>query len=368
MGAGCSKRHEESIDVDDIQGKVDAIERKLQRMSEAIRKSQPDEAQPFYDDARESFEKDRAELRAYPEFAELVTKMNDAPAELCLGFVNRAVVDFFATVRQKDLEASKVKLDRMNKDYARCEKQVESRPEFEELKKNLDSAPQALLELEKVLEEERKVQRLNQELSDYAERLSAMNKDLANLESQPDPARLAEKTLERSDKLRSDLAQVSEWKGRPEWDAFTSKTLEELKTIEHKRQILLGQVRVIAVVDGVLTAASRDAVSFRNSKLPKEQETLLASAADGFRLCESSLSAQVKEEPRLAGYVRPWEGSQRSVAWLLTHCGQRVQEMKSLLKAHKKAKRVQKPAVRVRPKPKPKPKPKPARSVPKPSR
>ena len=365
VAAGCAKRDDESMNVDDIQGKVDAIERNLRRMSEAIRKGQPDEALPFYDAARESLERDRAQLRAYPEFGELAERMNAAPAELCLGFVNRAVVDFFATVRKKDLEESRKKFDQMHKEYAGCERQLETRPEFDELKQNIDSAPQSLVELEKVLEEERKVQRLNKDLADYAERLTSLNKNLANLESQSDPARLAEKTLERSSKLQSDLAAVSEWKDRPEWDAFSSKTLEELKTIEHKRQILLRQVKVIAVIDSALPGASRDAGGVRSAKSPKEQEALLASAAEGFGRCESGLSALVLEEPRLAGYVRPWEGSDRSVAWLITHCGKRAEELKLLLKQHKKANKAAKPPARDRKNAKAKKKP--ARSAPKPA-
>ena len=332
--AGC-RRHQEEKPRVDVKGTASAIEKKLLQLAESIQKGQPDEAQRHYGEAQELLEKYRAELRGHPKFAALVDRMNAAPAELCMGFVSKAVVDFQAAVQTKDPEASKETLDRMNQEHARCAGQLQARKDYGELKMKVEAGPQALADLEKVLEAESKVKRMNNEIADYENRLATLSKDVSDPES-PEPGWLAEEILKRSGELKSAVEERIEWKDKPEWDALIKKTHEELGRVEQKRQPLLVQGKAVQAIEGAKRAAS-DAEKARSTEEPKEQETLLVSALDGFKRCQSTLSALVKADRRLAGYVRPFEDNNRSVSWLTTHCGQRGQEMKKLLRENKRA-------------------------------
>jgi len=332
--AGC-RRHQEEKPRVDVKGTASAIEKKLLQLAESIQKGQPDEAQRHYDEAQDLLEKYRAELRGHPKFAALVDRMNAAPAELCMGFVSKGVVDFQAAVQTKDPEASKETLDRLNQEHTRCEGQLQTRKDYGELKKKVEAAPQALAELEKVLEAESKVKRMNNEIADYENRLATLSKDVSDPES-PEPGWLAEEILKRSGELKSAVEERIEWKDKPEWDALIKKTHEELGRVEKKRQPLLVQGKAVQAIEGAKRAAS-DAEKARSIEEPKEQEALLVSALDGFKRCQSTLSALVKADRRLAGYVRAFEDNNRSVSWLTTHCGQRGQEMKKLLRENKRA-------------------------------
>ncbi len=320
----------------DVPGTISAIEQKLLQVSDAVTKGQPEEASRTYDEAKEVFEKNRGELRGDPKFGALRDKMDAAPAELCMGFVSRAVKDFQAAMAKKDAEDSKAKLEKMNQEHARCEKQILVKVGYSALKQTIDAGPQALADLEKALEEEAKLKRMNAEIEDYQNRLSALIKDVNNPDNQAEPGWLADEIQKRASDIKGAVEERIEWKDKPEWAALIKKTHEDLSQVEQKRQQLVVQGKAAAAIEAALRA-DKDGDSALTQEDLKEKETQLKTALEAFKTCQATLGALVRSNPRLSSYERAFDENKRAVSWVSSHCAQRGQEMKKAIYENKKA-------------------------------
>ncbi len=327
IGAGCAKRSGDgSMDVDSIQGNVDAIERKLRDMNELLQKNQPEEAEARYEEAQEILKDHRLQLSSYPEISLLEERLNKAPADLCWGYVNKAIQDFFTSVRKKDLEAAGERLAKAKQQFSRCEKQIEGRDDFVPLKMNLDSAPQAMADLEKQLELEREALRLKNAIAEIDKRGAALQAEISELEKKPDQPKLAERIFEDLGAIRRDLEQ-SKYKGKPEWEEYAQKVKPALAALEQRCRALTRTGRLGDIVERLIPRADRAAEKLKGATNPREAEALLSEAMDGYRQCEAALSAAMLEDPGVAAHSFLWDGKPKTVGWLRGHCAKGVSKL-----------------------------------------
>ena len=321
LGAGCAKRSGDGMDVDDIQGKVDAIERKIRDMQQRLQKNQPEEAQTCFEEAEELLKDNQAQLASYPEVSLVEERLKKAPADLCWGYVNKGIQDFFTAVRKKSLEEARERLEKANKQFSRCEKKIEGRDDFVPLKMNLDSGPQAIADLEKQIEQDKEALRLKEALGEIDKRGVLLQEQMVTLEKKPDQPRLAERIFEDIGSVRKDLDQ-SKYKGKPEWEEHGQKVRTALVAMEQRCLALTRQGRLADVVERLIPRADKAADKLKGALNPREAQTLFGEALEDYRQCEAILSAALLEDPGSATHSFLWDGKPRNVAWLRGHCAQ----------------------------------------------
>jgi len=318
--SGCPKRDTGEIDVDSIQGQVDAVGDHLKSMRLALKKKDLDEAEEQYEEAAEIMKDNRAALEAYPEIGLVKDRMREGDSDLCYGFVSINLSFFFRAIKNRDPEEAGDKLELSNKELKRCLKKIGERDDFLALKMNLESAPQALADLVKQLEIEDRLRRIREFREDQASDIRSIREDMASLEKRPNQRKKAQNVDGDIKDIRASLKGKKDFEKAKKWRAYVKATLKLLDKLEFRREALVRRGILHWLVEDSLPEASKLASEGFNAKKRDDALKPTKKAYQGFAQCEQLVAQVIREEPALIRYVLPWKGAKKTVRWLKQHC------------------------------------------------
>jgi len=318
--AGCPKRGTGEIDVDEIQSHVDTIDRHLKAMKVALKASDLDEAEDRYEEAVEVMEEESDQLSAYPEVEEVKSRLDEAGAALCFGFVDITLKSFFQAVRAKEADRAADRLSAAKAEFKRCRDKICGRDDFIALKMNLESAPQALIDLKKEIAKAALVEKVDAVNKELEPRLAAVEKQLVKLQEDPNQKDLAVKLDREIKAVRSMLEAPSGLEGIEEWIAFKAKTAGRLAELDSKRDGLVRRGKVLWTVSSLLPRASKVATQAVTAKNRAQAREKVRQALSAYTQCLEMVTKALSKEPALAKFKFKWRGGRKNVAWLKSHC------------------------------------------------
>jgi hypothetical protein len=352
LAGGCRKRASGEINVDETQGYVNEVETNLRSMRAALREKNISKATDSFEQAREVFKDNSATLANYPEIGELKSSMIEGEKSLCYGAVDIALKNYFDAVRAKELKDAQSLLQFAQKEFGRCEAKIKNRDDFMPLKMNLDTAPQSLVTLERELARPAMLEKLHAFQKEQDGRLASSRTNLAALEKQPNQAELDLALRAEIQEQGAALEAQKDFADEPEWVRFRDTRREALKELEGRRVVVGSRGRVKWLAATRLPAATQAAARAALGRKPEESIKVMTEVAAAYKECEEILEEGQKRDPALAKMTVPFLGAQRSVPWLLRHCGSERQRTERLVdRLSGKPPAPEKPAVEAAPPP-----------------
>lgn len=355
----CSRRGTGDLNVDEVQAQANSVEKQLRAMRTALRAKDIQAAEERHAEARETLQEHRASLAAYPEAAELEAAVTEAGRSLCYHAVSLTLEGVFERVRAKELDEARARLERARAEHDRCEGQIRDREDYLPLKMNLDTAPQALVELERELARPALLARMSQVLQGLEQKKAVLQAKLAALEKQPNQRELAIELDAQLKTLRQELSQSGDFTGEPEWLQAAAALSGSLDELDRKRAALVRRGKLLLVAGDELVAADRVSVQAVTAKDKQAARKMLAGALATYRQGLGIVEGLLAEEPGLARYPIRYKGGKRNGAWLKGHLAKSARTVERML-ARLSGQKAPPPA---KPKPSPKPKKKSKRRI-----
>jgi len=318
--SGCPKRDTGEINVDQIQKVVDAVEDHLRGMRVALKSKKLDEAEDHYEEAQELMQDNQAQLAAYPEVGLLKERVQQADSDLCYGFANITLAEFFDAIRGKSIPDARSRLKRAKKEFERCKSKIESRDDFMALQMNLDTAPQSLKDLEKELLREVWLKQIASIKKECGEKLKSIRGKLARLKKQPNQKELALKIDRDIKSVRESISGDKEFSEDPEWLAVAGTITGELQELDNQRASLVRRGKILWTVKEILPKASKSATMAVTTRNRAEALKKVETAYKGYLKCEELLNEVLKEEKSLGKFTFFWRGARKNARWLRSHC------------------------------------------------
>jgi hypothetical protein len=318
--SGCPKRDTGEINVDQIQKVVDGVEDHLRGMRVALKSKKLDEAEDHYEEAQELMQDNQAQLAAYPEVGLLKERVQEADGDLCYGFANITLAEFFDAIREKSIPDARSRLKRAKKEFERCKSKIESRDDFMALQMNLDTAPQSLKDLEKELLREVWLKEIASIKKESGEKLKSIRSKLARLKKQPNQKELAFEISRDIKSVREAISGDKEFAEDPEWLAVAGTITGELQELDNQRLSLVRRGKILWTVKEVLPKASKSATMAVTTRNRAEALKKVETAYKGYLQCEELLNEALKEEKELGKFTFRWRGARKNARWLRSHC------------------------------------------------
>lgn len=327
----CTHRSSGELNVDEIQGQVSRVEGHLRGMRRALSEKDFDRASDSFEEAKEAFDDHQESLAAYPEIDELRESVQQAESTLCFQAVNLALESLFAHIRQQDLSGAGDELERAKSEHARCQTLIADLPDYMPLKMNLDSAPQALLDLEKVLARPALLARMEQAKAPMRKMHADVIAKLKQLKATPKHRDLAVAIDSGLKALSEELAKARDFSAEPEWAGFASKLTGELAELHKARAALVRRGKLLMISADRLPAAEAQTVLAAAAKDRDQAKKQLNEALAVTQKCQHLLAEVVKQEPGLSKFKIRFKGRQRSVAWLSGHVRKKVASLERMI-------------------------------------
>ena len=318
--SGCPKRDTGEINVDQIQKVVDAVEDHLRGMRVALKSKKLGEAEDHYEEAQELMQDNQAQLTAYPEVGLLKERVQEADSDLCYGFANITLAEFFDAIREKSIPDARSRLKRAKKEFERCKSKIESRDDFMALQMNLDTAPQSLKDLEKELLREVWLKEIASIKKESGEKLKSIRSKLAHMKKQPNQKELALEISRDIKSVRESVSGDKEFAEDPEWLAVAGTITGELQELDNQRISLVRRGKILWTVKEVLPKASKSATMAVTTRNRAEALKKVQAAYKGYLQCEELLNEALKAEKELGKFTFRWRGARKNARWLRSHC------------------------------------------------
>jgi len=317
---GCPKRDTGEINVDQIQKVVDAVEDHLRGMRVALKAKKLDEAGDHYEEAKELMQDNQAQLSAYPEVGLLRERVQEADGDLCYGFANITLADFFDAIRGKNIPDARSRLKRARKEFERCKSKIEGREDFMALQMNLDTAPQSLKDLEKELLREIWLKEIASIKKECGEKIKSIRAKLARMQKQPNQKELAVEIDREIKSVHSSISGEKEFSADPEWLAVAGTITGELQELDNQRASLVRRGKILWTVKEVLPKAAKSATLAVTTRNRAEALKKVEAAYQGYRQCEELLDEALKADKDLGKFTFLWRGARKNARWLRSHC------------------------------------------------
>ncbi len=321
---GCAHGGGGELDVDAVQARANEIEGHLRQMREALERGAVDEAEEELEGARETLAEHRDALAAYPEEEELVAAVERAGGTLCYRRVGLRLKAFFAAVRAEDIELAGERLQRARAVHAECRDRIAARQDYMPLKMNLDSAPQAIEELERKLARPALLERIARAKAPLDKRRQEIARQLADLEKNPKQRELAVALDAGLKALERDLAAQPDFGGDPAWTEFAASLAGALDAWKKRRADLVRRGKLLTLVEDELPAVDAALRKARGQKDAAEVRRLLGEARKRLRASREVLAGLLDEERELARFRFSYRQHQRNAAWLRRHLARRL--------------------------------------------
>jgi len=352
LGAGlglgaCAHGSGGEIDVDEVQGQANQIERQLRAMRTALKERDVPRAAQAFHQAELDLQEHGETLAAYPELGELKRAVKESAERLCYGTVDISLESCFQAVRAKDLPAARERLAAALAEHERCKTQIAGREDYTPLKLNLDSAPQALAALERELALPGLQARVGERLGALRERLAALDEKLKALEADPLRRELAAGLDGELAALQKDLGEPWALSAEPEWIAPAAALRGELDARGKRLAEAVRRGKLRWLVERDLPAAreaagaGQDALKAMGKAKPKDpareqaKQTArekLGAARELYQACQQTLAAVLKEEPGLGKTTWALAGKPRSPGQLQATCKAEAARLEAVLK------------------------------------
>ncbi len=319
--AGCAHRGTGEYTVDEIQGFANAVEKHLRNMRGALRNKDLDKAEDEYEHAREALQDNRTALAAYPDVGELETSVGEAPKTLCYHHVSLALEGFFGLIRARGLGDAREQLEKARSEHGRCKAQISDRDDYMPLKMNLDSAPRALVDLERELARPALLERIAAAKKGLQEQKAAIRGKLEEIARRPKQRQLAMEVDAALKTLREDLARQPDFGGEPEWTGYAASLTGELVDLQRRLTTLSRRGKLLLVVEDRLPRAEKAIASAAAAKDEEKDlaRKLLNEALQNYEQCQQVVAELLSEEPGLAKYAFSHQGRERKTTWLKKH-------------------------------------------------
>jgi hypothetical protein len=352
LGAGlglgaCAHGSGGEINVDEVQGQANQIERQLRTMRTALKERDVPRATEAFQQAERDLQEYRETLAAYPELGELKQSVAEAAQRLCYGTVDVALESCFQAVRAKDLGAARERLSAALAEHERCKPQIAGREDYMPLKLNLESAPQALAELERELARPGLQARVGERLGELRGRLGAVDKKLEALAAAPLKRELAVELDGELAALQKDLGEPWELSSEPEWVEPAAALQAELaaRGARLAEQVRRGKLRWLIERDlptaGEAARSGQTALKVLAKAKPgdpaREQakqtaREKLGVARELYQTCQQTLAAVLKEEPGLGKTTWTLDAKRRSPGQIQVTCKAEAVRLEAALK------------------------------------
>jgi hypothetical protein len=318
--SGCPKRDTGEINVDQIQNVVDAVEDHLRGMRVALKSKKLGEAEDHYEEAQELMQDNQTQLSAYPEVGLLKERVQEADGDLCYGFANITLGEFFDAIREKNIPDARSRLKRAKKEFERCKSKIENRDDFMALQMNLDTAPQSLKDLEKELLRDVWLKEIASIKKESGEKLKSIRGNLARLKKQPNQKELAVEISRDIKSVRESISGDREFSADPEWLAVAGTITGELQELDNQRASLVRRGKILWTVKVLLPKASKSATMAVTTRNRAEALKKVETAYKGYTQCEELLNEVLKEDKDLGKFTFLWRGARKNARWLRSHC------------------------------------------------
>jgi predicted mannosyl-3-phosphoglycerate phosphatase (HAD superfamily) len=326
----CAHRPSGEYSVDEVQGCVNKVEDHLRELRKALKERNLDKAKDAYKQAQEMMEENKAALANYPEIGELTALVTRSESALCYAAVSISLERYFEAIRAKDGDKARPELGRAQKEFGQCQEKIKERDDFVPLKMNLETAPQALADLEKELARPKLLEKMREVQKEIGRKIKSIEEKLVSMEKQPKQKELND--LEEEVKwITGTLEEKADFKEEKEWSAYVSSLQSKLREIDGKRLSLQKGSKIQWVVEEPLSTAAKLTTKAATTRNPAEVLKLMEGVVQSYSECEKALAAVLKEDPALSAQKVSYLGASRRVDWLLRHCVSEKQRTKKLV-------------------------------------
>ncbi len=329
---GCPHRTDGEIDVDAVQGYANQVERHLRSMRDALEAKDLERATDEHEEARETLADHRAALAAYPELSELEEAVGRASRTLCYHAASFALQAFYEQVRAKDLGAAREQLGVARKEHDRCKGQIDDRQDYMPLKMNLDSAPQALVDLERELARPALLERIGEAKAALEARKKAVQDKLTRLAAAPSQRELAIGIDADLKALEQQLGAQPDFGGEQVWQVYAAGLAGEIASLHQRRAGLVRRGKIRLIIDERLPAGRRLTAQAAKAKDKQAAAKMLAEAKGLYAEARQILAELIKAEPGLAKEAFRVGKNKRTGKWLLRHLARSVASVERLEK------------------------------------
>ncbi|MBN2497627.1 MAG: hypothetical protein JXR96_23745 [Deltaproteobacteria bacterium] len=314
----CSGHRGGGVNVDEVQGHVNAVEKHLRNMRGALQARDVDKANDEYGEAREVLAENRQVLAAYPEMSELEASVKQAGSDLCFGSVSLKMVRFFELIRAAERDEAKESLDAARVEFKRCKPEIEHREDYLPLKMNIDSAPEALSKLDEKLSRPVRLARIRKVGKGLDARKAALRSTLAGLERHFEEGAW-KKAVAELDWLKRNLKSQGDFGGDPEWTRYAAGLQGELAEMEGKLHERRARFRLLRALDE-LREADRLSSQAQSSRDLKAGRRMLDQAKVKYGECAAGLVELFGLGEKWRKLDTSYKKKKRSAAWLERHC------------------------------------------------
>lgn len=321
LAGGCPKRTGGDIDVDSVQGRVDAIDHHLSQMKKALVAKDIDRARDEWEEANDILNENADELAAYPEVGDLKERLRRASVNLCASEVELRLSHYFSAIRAGDPEEARSKFGEVEKAWNRCSQRVGQEGEMAALKASVEAAPAEIVRLEKTLAEEKSAAEVSAAEGSLAKSIENLEVELAGLEKAPPPAEKVEHLAAALGQLQASLAQAAQRLGaNARWPEAASRLQTRLQALSARFAALERRRQIHTLTTGDLLQAEQLAQSAILQRDLQKAREAVGQANQIYQSCLERTKRWMAEEPALKRWTFKWKNLQRTVEWLKTHC------------------------------------------------
>ncbi len=321
LADGCAPRKSGDIDVDSVQGQVDAIDSHLSRMREALEKKDIGQAREELESAQEMLAENSDDLAAYPEAGELKDRVRRASVTLCAGEVEYRLSEYFAAIRARDTEGARKKLGAVTESWKGCSASVGQAGEMLALKASVEAAPTEITRLEQSLADERATAEVAEVERALSGRMDALEAGLAGAEKTPPSAEQLAMLQSTGRELQASFEQeAARLKANSRWPDASGRLGGRMGTLTGRFAALSRRSRISSLAkDDVVRAEQLSQAAIIQRDVTQARQTV-AEANRIYQACLEQVTALLAEEPALGKFRFTWKGMKRTVGWLKSHC------------------------------------------------
>jgi len=232
-----------------------------------------------------------------------------------------ALSALFGAVRDRDLSASRRRLDELKGCWQRCSGQHPQQEEITSLRAVVEAAPAEIEHLENKLEEEKLAQAAGQAEAGLRDQLQRIAGELEQAVKAPPPAERLQQLSDMLKQYRQELESVSTRLGQnPFWQKSLASLAETEKQLGEKFAYWQRRAELFRLATEDLPRAEKlnqQAVISRN---PQEAISLVEQSHAIYSRCLEAVNNWLNEDPQLAKWQVTWKGAKRDTKWLKSHC------------------------------------------------